>query len=1825
MDESLLRYVYDRYKPRMDNPNVLAVVTGGGSSVYYYVITAVNETGETDGCKITVTGAPDSLGYTQYITLNWDSVLYAKKYRVYGRLAGSAFGLMTETEETSFIDYGVLVPDATKSPPEENTTGRYNWENIVFLPGRSLQSAELNEIQSVLYEKIRSLGGAFFQNGDIVAGCDISWTGNGVKISSGKVYAWGTVRDIDGGELAIPFLGTWYVGLNVREVYIDSEDDSALLDPAQGYPGYAQAGAARRLLYFYWTWATRKDDIDIPMWEIIDGSVNSVRPVYEYSVLDRTIARKLHSLHGFVWVSGYATRVNPDQYDRDKIRIAVAPGVAFVNGKEIRKSGEVRLRESVAKDLSDEMLEEVSPLSGYLYKLMSSPVAKVLQVEIRQKISETRAVPNTYDVCSWYYDATSYRVDEIIGVWTNSSKTIPYTFSNTDPGCASRTLNVYLSSNGFALDPSVFSQGQTYYIEYLVYATATKGKRSRAYQEDEFIFNSSTLTYQLSKKDGIKSTRSPVVVIDEHNNVYLETTHWTINLNKTDTSIGYPEITFVNGNVMPNGTEFYVKYYYWDHETEGDYVSIDSYTNNDTTSYDYDEVDYKDYVDFRTTSTLKPASENADILVEYQIFLSQFAWLVLNDEGQFKLIRGVSSTQPARTKTPDGVLPLLCMYMPAFSQTPLTMNTTRYRVARDYDVNVLRERVERIEYNLATTVIEQEALSKHTIQPKKGLFTDAFVDNLGMDTNVSTCSIDSRKNRAFIHRSFTGVNLNLSPSEFQDVSLWTSSATIEATETPIDSQLIWTEDFAKEIAGFLFARPQASVECFPKVDIWYSDSAETQVQMHTVEVPSLLAMPVSVDPDSARQLLQDWAKRDASWVLNDEQLDLKPGSLSLAMTTSKQSDFSTISLSTVELLPSIRSRTIVLVIRGCYPYEDGIIAKIDGQTVSLSIATAEDLAACGVQMSPTGTTGALSGTVKANANGIVTAKFTLPTNLTPGQKLIEVRSLADPRLNASAYFFTQGMRREFTNTRTIVQTTEKLYVGAVESKPSETVIIEPPQPPPPPPPPPPVCPSLSIALSNRQFQYELNQALSIPVLLIIRDATVSGWTGQVSLSVESDVLGATVSINPDSVAFGGGTQVVSATISHSAISSSGTYHITIIAQADVGTSCGGTISMEDVLTLVTQPIVQPTPQCPSFHMTGTPGNFQVEQNKSITVPVKLIIRDTNSSGWSGTISLQVTSEVSGSTVSISPDSVQFQPDISTQEFEVAITHSSISSTGNYTVTVSGSANVGTACGGTQAFGSHRVVLDVKETLTVIRCPKLVPSLTPNSILVGVNESINSSVALTVYDAAQSGWSGTVNLSITGQSGSVVPNSFTFTGNNTRVLLTINISAFSSPGRRTATLLLTPVGLHSSCSETQVSARITIRVYTPVPPVVEPAEPTGADFSWVDASVGGGGGDPLCQTFTLKEPRVVSSIDLWFHKVSDQDAPIEIGLRPLTDSGIPDRRQHLARSTLSRAQIMTSMGISDPSQTITTPTLSNRVNFSFPDPVYLPPGDYGFYVGTNVPGYFVFCAKLGKTIMGSLSVSDSSRIGLPLAIQAHDGVLFSSSNNMSWQVELENDLMFRINGLTTGSTDQGRMVLNADGPPNFHEFALLAYAVVPAETAIKGLYSVNSGNWKEFGVTLIDESNQTHDFVNVGAVGTSLKVALDMYTSNSMLTPIVRLEPIQLICLTYDNESIYQTKELQFGGQTFENIEGWVDVLTNGGTVTISASFDHGNTWYTVPTIGTLSLSDGFTEVNFGGSLSDITSGSVTESEYVIIRVTMSSNSSSRWASPQVKRFRFVVY
>jgi phage tail sheath protein FI len=83
-----------------------------GVGTYNYLVTAANATGETLG----TVGTSTVSGANTANVLVWDSVVGASTYSVYGRTSGSIFLLATVTKPT-FMDTGMLTPDATRVPP----------------------------------------------------------------------------------------------------------------------------------------------------------------------------------------------------------------------------------------------------------------------------------------------------------------------------------------------------------------------------------------------------------------------------------------------------------------------------------------------------------------------------------------------------------------------------------------------------------------------------------------------------------------------------------------------------------------------------------------------------------------------------------------------------------------------------------------------------------------------------------------------------------------------------------------------------------------------------------------------------------------------------------------------------------------------------------------------------------------------------------------------------------------------------------------------------------------------------------------------------------------------------------------------------------------------------------------------------------------------------------------------------------------------------------------------------------------------------------------------------------------------------------------------------------------------------------------------------------------------------------------------------------------------------------------------------------------------------------------------------------------------------
>lgn len=144
------------------------------------------------------------------------------------------------------------------------------YDRHLFRQDRTLQSAELNEVQSNVFERIGNIGNVLFKDGDIIrdCACVVNDQTGAVSLASGSLYLAGAVRGIGTGSFTISTVGSVIIGVYLQEVVITELDDPELLNPAVGTRSYGEPGAARLQINPVWGYAG-------------DGKAGQFYPVYE--------------------------------------------------------------------------------------------------------------------------------------------------------------------------------------------------------------------------------------------------------------------------------------------------------------------------------------------------------------------------------------------------------------------------------------------------------------------------------------------------------------------------------------------------------------------------------------------------------------------------------------------------------------------------------------------------------------------------------------------------------------------------------------------------------------------------------------------------------------------------------------------------------------------------------------------------------------------------------------------------------------------------------------------------------------------------------------------------------------------------------------------------------------------------------------------------------------------------------------------------------------------------------------------------------------------------------------------------------------------------------------------------------------------------------------------------------------------------------------------------------------------------------------------------------------------------------------------------------
>lgn len=220
------------------------------------------------------------------------------------------------------------------------------YEKHLFIAGRGLQSAELNEIQDQLAYRMKSVSDGIFLDGGVVSGAAIAVnpTTGVVNCGSGAVYVAGVVRGLIPATITVPVTGAVSIGVRLTESVISVTEDAALKDPASGTRNYNNPGAGRLKVEAVWSWSGATGGNFYPVYGITNGVLDAKAPPPELNTVTQSLARyDRDSAGGNYVVTGLNVTMLPDISGVQQYSIAEGKAQIYGYAREFQTSRRVTL------------------------------------------------------------------------------------------------------------------------------------------------------------------------------------------------------------------------------------------------------------------------------------------------------------------------------------------------------------------------------------------------------------------------------------------------------------------------------------------------------------------------------------------------------------------------------------------------------------------------------------------------------------------------------------------------------------------------------------------------------------------------------------------------------------------------------------------------------------------------------------------------------------------------------------------------------------------------------------------------------------------------------------------------------------------------------------------------------------------------------------------------------------------------------------------------------------------------------------------------------------------------------------------------------------------------------------------------------------------------------------------------------------------------------------------------------------------------------------------------------------------------------------------
>lgn len=214
------------------------------------------------------------------------------------------------------------------------------YDELLFRASKGLQSAELNESQSILSDRITQIANSLFQDGAVISGCQpaVNVQTGEATIQGGTLYVLGAVRSVDLATFTVPTTGSLQIGVRLTTTTVTELENANLRDPAQGTRNYQEPGAGRTKRTLAWGWSGDGGTGDFyGVYNILNGALVTVEAPPVLDAAKKLVAQYDRDANGSYIVSGMQLTALGKDTTNSNYTFTVGEGTANVYGNKLTK------------------------------------------------------------------------------------------------------------------------------------------------------------------------------------------------------------------------------------------------------------------------------------------------------------------------------------------------------------------------------------------------------------------------------------------------------------------------------------------------------------------------------------------------------------------------------------------------------------------------------------------------------------------------------------------------------------------------------------------------------------------------------------------------------------------------------------------------------------------------------------------------------------------------------------------------------------------------------------------------------------------------------------------------------------------------------------------------------------------------------------------------------------------------------------------------------------------------------------------------------------------------------------------------------------------------------------------------------------------------------------------------------------------------------------------------------------------------------------------------------------------------------------------------